>query len=159
MLMLEYYLLGGVGVALLLVFLLWLSTRDKPAPTAPVAANTATLAEPDTPTVIEPAKLAAGDIDIEVRMLIDYGNKAAAIRVVREKLGLDLKDAKELVDAMARGAPIPIRDSNAAPNPSDAADQEVRKLVSAGRLIDAMQLVREQKGLALSEAKAYVERL
>jgi hypothetical protein len=46
-------------------------------------------------------------IEAEVSMLIDYGNKVEAIRVVREKLGLDHKSAADLVSAMEHGAPFP----------------------------------------------------
>jgi ribosomal protein L7/L12 len=111
--------------------------------------------------VSEPSFAAAtpADIDAEVRMLIGYGNKMEAIRVVREKLGLDLKDAKDLVDAMEHGAPIPMEDAAPSPEAMDNVDSEVRELVSAGKLIDAIKLVREQKGLGLKEAKAYVEQL
>jgi len=94
-----------------------------------------------------------------VRILIDYGNKTEAVRIVREKLGLDLKDAKELVDKMEQGAPIPAVNDAAAATPADDGDNEARQLVTSSILIEAIKLVREQKGLDLKAAKAYVERL
>lgn len=100
-----------------------------------------------------------GNFEAEVRMLIDYGNKIAAIKVVREKLGLDLADAKDLVERMESGAPMPI-DSNVAPVKTGGdPDFEARQLVQNGHLIEAIKLVRERKGLDLKAAKAYVERL
>ena len=40
------------------------------------------------------------DEQAEVRMLVDFGNKAAAIRVVQKKLGLDLKEAEAYVERL-----------------------------------------------------------
>lgn len=157
--MLDYYLLAGVGVALVLILLLRLFVRDPQASQQPSPANMQIPADDITATVIDKVKPAPGDIDLEVRMLIDYGNKIEAIRVVREKLGLDLKDAKDLVDAMERGSPIPLAAGNPAAHQRDGTDQELRQLVNAGQLIEAIKLAREQKGLDLKAAKAYVERL
>lgn len=42
---------------------------------------------------------------------------------------------------------------------SDALDQRVRELARGGRKIDAIKLVREEKGLGLKEAREYVERI
>lgn len=98
-----------------------------------------------------------GNVEAEVRMLLDYGNKGAAIRVLREKLGLDLKDAAELADRMEHGAPIPAQAS--APSSANDPDRDLRELVENGHLIEAIKLARERKGLDLKAAKAYVERL
>jgi hypothetical protein len=40
----------------------------------------------------------------------------------------------------------------------DALDDQVQQLVGSGRKIDAVKLIREQKGMGLAEAKAYAER-
>jgi ribosomal protein L7/L12 len=108
--------------------------------------------------VSDPVDHSPANIEFEVRMLIDYGNKAGAIRVVREKMGLDLKDATDVVEAMERGAPIPVQNAKPASS-SDPLHDEARELVAAGKVIEAIALVRERKGVDLKQAKAYVERL
>jgi hypothetical protein len=101
------------------------------------------------------------DVETEVRMLVDYGNSTGAIRVLQEKMGFDPSDAKDIVSAMEHGAPIPVSADGAssAENHETDHDTEARALVAAGRLISAINLVRERKGLDLKQAKAYVERL
>lgn len=103
----------------------------------------------------ERSNIAQGNLEAEVRMLIDYGNKREAIRVLREKLGLDLKDAADLADRLEQGATLPAANSD----PAHDADHDVRDLVANGHLIEAIKLVRERKGLDLKAAKAYIERL
>ena len=71
-----------------------------------------------------------GNFGAEVRILIDYGNKTEAVRIVCEKLELDLKDAKELVDKMEQGAPIPVADSIASTPPLGEGDSEVHRLAT-----------------------------
>lgn len=158
----DHFWLVGIGVALVLALVVWFVTRKQRTSQEPFTGSAPPANEsikPIGPTVIEQAAPAPDSVDVEVRMLIDYGNKIAAIRVVREKLGLDLKEAKELVDAMESGRPIPLAGNSAAPQAQNSADHELRQLVSAGRLIEAIKLAREQKGLDLKAAKAYVERL
>jgi ribosomal protein L7/L12 len=46
-----------------------------------------------------PAQL-PGELDAAVRGLLQRGNKVAAIKLVRERMKLDLKDAKDLVDML-----------------------------------------------------------
>lgn len=40
------------------------------------------------------------DVEHEVRRLVDLGKKIAAIRVVRDRTGLGLKEAKDLVERL-----------------------------------------------------------
>jgi len=105
------------------------------------------------------SNIPTGNFEAEVRMLIDYGNKAEAMRIVREKLGLDLKDAKDLVERMENGEPLQIESAIAPIDQEKDPDFDVRQLAQSGRLIEAIKLVRERKGLDLKAAKAYVERL
>ena len=139
--------------------LMWIHARRNAAAENPFAGH----AEGSAPEIDAFAdtsiNTAPGNFEFEVRILIDYGNKAAAVRVVREKIGLDLKDATELVDAMEQGAPIPIHAASPAAGQGSSIDNEARELVSSGKLIEAIKLVREQKGLDLKQAKAYVEQL
>ena len=99
------------------------------------------------------------DIEAEVRMLVDFGNNAEAIRVLQQKVGFDLQDAKDVVRQMTPGTPVPVLQSDATAATEDDTDDEARALASDGKLISAINLVREKNGLGLKEAKAYVERL
>ena len=99
------------------------------------------------------------DIEAEVRMLVDFGNTAEAIRVVQNKMGLDPNDAKELVGAMEHGVAISTLPNADAPASKNDNDADLRQLASEGKLITAIQLVRERNGLDVKQAKAYVERL
>ena len=144
-----FFPLMGAGALLVIGLLIVIIRGNKRSD----AAFTGNVSEPSF------AATSPAHIDAEVRMLIGYGNKMEAIRVVREKLGLDLKDAKDLVDAMEHGAPIPMEHAAPSPDAADKVDSEARELVSTGKLIEAIKLVREQKDLGLKEAKAYVEQL
>ena len=139
--------------------LMWIHARRNAAAENPFAGR----AEGSAPEIDAFAdtsnNTAPGNFEFEVRMLIDYGNKNAAVRVVREKMGLDLKDATELVEAMERGAPIPLQPAAASSAQANPLDNEARELVADGKLIEAIKLVREQKGLDLKAAKQYVEQL
>lgn len=50
------------------------------------------------PTRAVPA--AGPNIDAEVRMLVQQGRKIQAVKLVRERTGLRLKEAKDIVDRM-----------------------------------------------------------
>src|SRR5688572_26486019 len=154
----ETYLWIGIGAAIVIAVLLWPSSKKKVVAEKPFNGNV----ENSPPAIDTFADNSSndtpGNFEAEVRMLIDYGNKTEAIRIVREKLGLDLKDAKELVNKMEQGAPIPAVNEAAAAAPVDDGDNEARQLVTSGRLIEAIKLVREQKGLDLKQAKAYIEK-
>lgn len=162
----ETYVLVGIGAAIVIGVLLWLSSKKKVAVKKPFTGNVE-----NGPPVVDAfadsqTNDAPGSFEAEVRMLIDYGNKIEAVRIVREKLGLDLNDAKDLIDKMEQGAPIPIAvpiadstTSNMSTMRLNDEDSEIRQLVNSGRLIEAIKLAREKKGLDLKQAKAYVERL
>ena len=52
-------------------------------------------------TPVSPELLAQALADPEIRAAIEGGHKIDAIRLVRERTGLDLKGAKDLVDSQA----------------------------------------------------------
>ncbi len=103
--------------------------------------------------------IAPGNAEEAVRALLNSGNKIEAIKRVREQTGLGLKEAKDLVDAMEQGAPVTIHAHTSSSAFHGDLDSEARKLMAAGRKLEAIKLVREQKSLGLKEAKDYVERL
>jgi ribosomal protein L7/L12 len=103
-------------------------------------------------------------VDEAVRILRE-GNKIAAIKHVRERTGLGLKEAKDVVEAAERGERqrIPATPAAAADGASGAngalRDDELRALVADGQKIEAIKRVREHTGWGLAEAKDYVEGL
>jgi len=113
----------------------------------------------ETPSTHSSSNIAPGNAEEAVRALLDDGNKIEAIKLVREQTGLGLKEAKDLVDAMERGAAVSILPGTDSPAFHGDVDSEARRLVAAGKVIDAIKLVRAQKNLGLKEAKDYVERL
>lgn len=139
-----FFPLMGVGALIAIGLLLYIVRGQKSA--YPSAAG----------DDFEPAQ---PDIEAEVRMLVDFGNNAEAIRVLQQKVGFDLQDAKDVVRQMTPGTPVPVLQSDATAATEDDTDDEARALASDGKLISAINLVREKNGLGLKEAKAYVERL
>jgi ribosomal protein L7/L12 len=114
---------------------------------------------PGTPRS-SPPKPRAGDhvaLRREIDALLNQGRKIDAIKIVRERTGWDLKEAKDFVETQERAgqaaAAVPLGKL-----PRDI-DSEVRRLVAAGKKIDAIKLVRERTGLGLNEAKDLVDGL
>jgi ribosomal protein L7/L12 len=100
----------------------------------------------------------------EVSNLLARGNKIGAIKLVRERTGLGLKEAKDYVEALEAGqapsmtippAPAP----TAAGPPTPELEQAARALRAQGNTIGAIKLVRDHTGWGLKEAKDYVDGL
>ncbi|MGA7306540.1 MAG: hypothetical protein WBW88_16805 [Rhodothermales bacterium] len=90
--------------------------------------------------------------------LIRQGKKIEAIKLLRETTGVDLKRAKDEIDRLAAAI-----ESEQTSISSDTADEsatvssEVEELARQGRKIEAIKLLRAQKGIGLKEAKERVE--
>ena len=139
--------LAAAGLALLLFAWLLLrrrGRRDLMAPPVPRAAP---------PRPAPPA--ATGMLETELRTLLGAGHKLAAIKRAREVLDLGLAEAKELVEAIERGAVLEVAAS--ASEPAAGLNDELRLLVAQGRKIEAIKRARETLGLGLAEAKDFVE--
>jgi large subunit ribosomal protein L7/L12 len=94
------------------------------------------------------------DLESRVFSLMAQGQKIGAIKLYRETTGLGLKEAKEAVEAIERGA----RPPSAEVEPGDL-DDEVASLVQQGRKIEAIRVYRKRTGVGLKEAKDAVEDL
>jgi ribosomal protein L7/L12 len=92
----------------------------------------------------------AANWEDEARELMAQDRKIVAIKLVREKTGMGLAEAKSLVKSWSYSEPArrPARGDWEA---------EARALASAGRKIEAIKVVRERTGLGLKEAKDLVE--
>jgi ribosomal protein L7/L12 len=92
----------------------------------------------------------------EILELVRAERAIEAIKLCRERTGLGLKEAKDLVDAVAAGRDVALP---APASPAPAGDRDLVELLKAGRKIDAIKLHRERTGLGLKEAKDAVEAL
>lgn len=135
-----------VGVGLLVVVALYASKQR--AARRPAAGAAAPAVELDA---------AAAE---QARELVAQGRAIEAIKLVRDRTGLGLREAKEAVDALAAGATA---SAPALPRPTPGAgaalEAEARALLAEDRKLEAIKLVRDRAGLGLREAKEYVERL
>ena len=86
---------------------------------------------------------------------IRSGRTIDAIRLLREATGMDLKSARDLIDAHARGAAASVSYTQS-PGGAKAAPASVVEALKQGRTVDAIKLLREHDGLGLKEAKAWI---
>lgn len=142
-----------VAVVLALLILAWIVLR-----LARRSAPSATARRP------APLPSVAPDVVDEALRILRDGNKIAAIKHVRERTGLGLREAKDVVDAAERGERQRIPATPAAAAQSDGTngalrDDELRALVADGQKIEAIKRVRAHTGWGLAEAKDYVDGL
>jgi ribosomal protein L7/L12 len=118
-----------------------------------------------SPASTVPADLAAlDDTTFRSRLVqeIDAGRTIEAIKWVRARTGLGLKEAKDVVDALAAGEAGVVLERREAENGAlDDAEFNARLIVeiAAGNKIEAIKLYRERTGLGLKEAKDAIEAL
>jgi ribosomal protein L7/L12 len=128
----------GVVVAVLIAFVLF--RRRRPATPAP-------------PPPPPPADLAD-----RLRALVASGKKIQAVKELREHTGMRLAGAKNYVESLPPGGPLP-----ATPAPpaelSPATVARARELIAAGKHIHAVKAIREDTGWSLRDAKDAMERL
>jgi ribosomal protein L7/L12 len=91
----------------------------------------------------------------DVEKLIRDGEIMYAIKAYRELTGAGLREAKETVEAMARGEAV-----NVVPTlPLAATIDDVVSQVKAGQMIPAIKTYRQVTGAGLKEAKEAVDAL
>jgi len=103
-----------------------------------------------------------GNLELAVRGLLrgPHPQKIMAIKVVRERTGMRLKDAKDYVDAIERGTERPGAGMNAHDDQGshDVADGVVRAVqAGSGTKIEAIKRVRDATGMGLKDAKNFVD--
>lgn len=95
--------------------------------------------------------------------LVLAGQKIEAIKLLRELTGMGLAEARDAVEAAARGAPLPphVRVASqltpATGRPGEL-PADVHAAAAAGDRIGAIKLLRERTGLGLKEAKHVLDR-
>jgi large subunit ribosomal protein L7/L12 len=102
---------------------------------------------------------AAPQPDVDPLMaLVRSGKKIEAIKIYRQRMGVGLKEAKDAVEALERGEPVPVPRAVS----KTFAESDVRDFVTLlrqGKMIAAIKLYRDKTGVGLAEAKAAVETL
>jgi len=92
-------------------------------------------------------------------------NKVMAIKLVRERTGMGLREAKEYVDALDRDMPSHTsgasqwNEARARQAHEDAADMVSAMRDAGGDRIEAIRRVQGTTGLTLKESKAFVDAL
>ncbi|WP_214410306.1 ribosomal protein L7/L12 [Sphaerisporangium fuscum] len=102
----------------------------------------------------QPTHPIPGDLQGQAHALAAQGRKIEAIKLVRQRTGFGLKQAKDYVDALEAGR-IPL---TPAP-PRDDLATRVRRLKSEGRTEQAVFLVRGETGMNEPDAQAFVDQL
>jgi ribosomal protein L7/L12 len=91
-------------------------------------------------------------MEYEVMELVRAGRKVEAVKLVRERTGLGLKEALDAVEAIAAGGRMPDVKRQRMASVGDAR-AEIMSLKSQGQAISAIKLIRQVTGLGLKEAK------
>lgn len=98
-------------------------------------------------------------LEAELLALVKGGRLIDAIRRLRERRGLGLKEAKDVVDALEAGRRGVTPPAGPPTPPPPAGEAELVALLKEGRVIEAIKLRRERTGEGLKEAKDAVDRL
>jgi ribosomal protein L7/L12 len=96
----------------------------------------------------------SADLEQQVRLLLDQGQKIEAVKVYKDQTGASLAEAKEAIEAMQAGAGPP-----SPPEIGGDLEAELLRLLEAGEKTEACKLYRNRMGVALIEAKQAVEAL
>jgi len=104
-----------------------------------------------------------GSLPSNVLDALRGGNKVEAIKRLRQATGLGLAEAKQLVDAHAsrvsgKRASTSTSTSTPSPLPANQLPAAVAEAIQRGSVIEAIRLLRDQKGMGLKEAKDALER-
>jgi ribosomal protein L7/L12 len=130
------------------------TTLTASSPASPATATPA----PASPATATPAGLDRAALDDAVRALLAEGKLIPAVKLVRERTGFGLRDAKEYVERLPAGASAP----PATPSPDTVTPEamaRILRLAADGKKIQAIKELREHTGLGLKQAKDTVERM
>ncbi|WDZ93407.1 ribosomal protein L7/L12 [Nocardiopsis sp. HUAS JQ3] len=94
-----------------------------------------------------------GTVD-EAQALVRADRKIEAIKLVRERTGAGLAEAKHVVDAVEQGHWIPVE-----PAPGQSLADRARELLAQDRAADAVTTVSRETGMTEAEATRFVDAL
>ncbi|WP_117197958.1 ribosomal protein L7/L12 [Nocardiopsis sp. TNDT3] len=92
-----------------------------------------------------------GTVDA-AQALVRAGRKVEAIKLVRERTGAGLAEAKHVVDAVEQGHRIPVE-----PTPGQSLADRARELLAQDRAADAVTTVSRETGMTEAEASRFVD--
>ncbi|MCZ4079649.1 ribosomal protein L7/L12 [Rhodococcus sp. H36-A4] len=100
----------------------------------------------------------------DIYRLVGEKKKIHAIKLFRERTGAGLQEAKDVVESVGRGNPIPALGASMGASGMDTAAwadiiPRLRTLKAEGNTISAIKLLRARSELSLREAKEAVDRL
>ncbi|TCO48722.1 hypothetical protein EV646_104544 [Kribbella antiqua] len=102
------------------------------------------------------ARLTSDDVD-QIRFLITTKKAVHAVKLVRDRTGLDLKHAKGLVDDIRLGRFVPpTTDTPVVRRPGTNLAERTRALKAQGELHQATALVVSETGMTETEAGLFV---
>jgi ribosomal protein L7/L12 len=113
------------------------------------------------------ATISDPELETQIRSLVDNRKLIEAIKLIRDhRPATGLKEAKEIVDELARGGQLSLPDCHPSSaqdhvqiQPAGQGSERVLALLRQGQKIMAIKELREQTGLGLKEAKEEVDRL
>jgi len=97
------------------------------------------------------------EMALDARIMLAQGKKEQAINLVRQKSGMNEKEAARYVASLEQNAAVEASPLQTAPN--DAMKFAARDLLAQGKKIQAVKLVKEQTGWGLKQAKEFVDSL
>ncbi|MFI7124514.1 ribosomal protein L7/L12 [Nonomuraea sp. NPDC050153] len=111
-----------------------------------------------------PVFLPPDELNHQLRSLVAQGKRIYAIKLLRRHTGMGLKEAKDEVDGLAAGRPINHPALHRPPTapaaaPPDNLAARVRQLKEAGRVEQAVHLVRGETGMTEDEALRFLRAL
>lgn len=89
----------------------------------------------------------------EIQSLVAQNKKTAAIKLVCDTTKCSLKDAKDYVDNLGKYP------ASAAPMAAGNIDDQLKKLLSEGKKLEAVKLYKDHTGVGLAASKDYVDHL
>jgi ribosomal protein L7/L12 len=92
-----------------------------------------------------------------VKEKLGKGNKIEAIKILREETGINLKEAKELIEFSINKSPHP--GDNIKNNHNISVPGNVLNYLREGKKIDAIKVLRQETGLGMKDAKDMVEKV
>ncbi len=103
-----------------------------------------------SPLPFQPPVSIPTDVKERVQKLVDDGHKIGAVKELHDATGIDLEEAKDIVDSMADSVHV----SN-----NEKATSQARYLVRNGQKDEALELYRQASGMPLKEAKEVIDKM
>ncbi|GIH71920.1 hypothetical protein Mth01_41730 [Sphaerimonospora thailandensis] len=142
-----FLLLGGLVLGAV-IFVIFAAVRAGARPGGQLAWR--------TPGLLPPIP---AHVQHEVREMWAAGRKIEAIKLIRERTGLGLKEAKMIAETLGAGQAVPVHPAGSAHLAAPDLATRVRELKAAGRIEQAVFLVRGETGMGQTEAEAFVNTL